>query len=308
MLKRTLHFSNPTHLSVRNAQLVIELKTEERIKHSVPIEDIGVIILAHPQISITSSVFGMLLDHKVALVASDSNYMPAGMFLPFDAHTEQTARMLRQVEASIPLKKQLWQQTIRSKIANQAKLLEYLGCTNTFLLNLESKVRSGDSTNCEGQAAAYYWKAIFGAGFTRSRNKVSPNAHLNYGYAILRSMVARAIASSGLHPSLGIFHRNKYNAFCLADDIMEPYRPFVDQLVLEMLSSKELGVELTKADKIALLTLPQLDVRIGRVTRPLFHAISHTTSGLASCFEGKTRKIPYPILSINSENNENQPF
>lgn len=293
MIKRTLHFSNPAHLSVRNSQLVVELRNEERTTQTVPIEDIGIMILEHPQITITSVLMGELLAKKVALISCDSQYMPSGMFLPFESNTEQTARMRTQVESSLPLKKQLWQQTVRQKIQNQANVLIKIGLNNERLLNLKENVLSGDTTNCEGQAASYYWGQLYGSEFMRSRERKSPNAQLNYGYAILRSVVARALTASGLHPSFGIFHRNKYNAFCLADDIMEPYRPFVDWVVLNLLQESE-SEELTRDQKIELLKIPQMDMVINDIKRPLFHAVSITTAGLNKCFSGEIRKIPYP--------------
>ena len=294
MVKRTLHFSNPAHLSVQNSQLIVELKDENRTRHSVPIMDLGMVVLEHPQITLTSSVMEALMQEKVALISCNKNYMPSGMFLPFNANTEQTARMRVQVNTSVPLKKQLWQQTVRSKIQNQANVLAKLSLPNERLLNLKESVLSGDTSNCEGQAAAYYWGQLYGSEFIRSEERSSPNAQLNYGYAILRSIVARSLAASGLHPSLGIFHRNKYNAFCLADDIMEPYRPYVDWMVLGMLESENDTGELTKDQKVTLLKLPQIDIIIGAVKRPLFHAVSSTTAGLNKCFSGEIRKIPYP--------------
>lgn len=294
MVKRTLHFGNPAHLSVQNKQLIVELKDDNRTKHTIPIMDIGMVVLEHPQITLTMSVMQFLLEEKVALISCNQNYMPAGMFIPFDANTEQTQVMLRQVEASAPLKKQLWQQTIKMKIHNQAKVLDKLGLNSQRLHHLKENILSGDTTNCEGQAAAYYWNQLYGSDFIRSQERNTPNAQLNYGYAILRSVVARSLTASGLHPSLGIFHRNKYNAFCLADDIMEPYRPFVDWLVIQLLEDDADSVELTKDQKIALLKLPQLDITMGKVTRPLFHAVSMTTAGLNRCFKGELRKIPFP--------------
>jgi CRISP-associated protein Cas1 len=217
------------------------------------------------------------------------------MFLPFDANTTQTKIMKTQVEASTPLKKQLWQQTVKAKIHNQALLLDKLNLNSQRLYVLREQVLSDDSTNCEGQAAGHYWNQLYGTDFIRSQERNTPNSQLNYGYAILRSIVARALTASGLHPSFGLFHKNQYNAFCLADDIMEPYRPFVDWIVFQMIQ-KEKTDGLTKEQKIELLKLPQLDVNIGKMTRPLFHAVSSTTAGLNRCFSQEVRKIPYPIF------------
>lgn len=296
MVKRTLHFGNPAHLSVSNSQLIVELKDEQRTKHSVPIMDLGMVVLENPQITLTTAVLEALMNENVALISCNKNYLPSGMFLPFDANTLQTKVMRAQVEASIPLKKQLWQQTVKAKIHNQGVLLDKLGLNSQRLHVLKEQVLSGDTTNCEGQAAGYYWNQLYGTDFIRSQERNTPNSQLNYGYAILRSIVARALTATGLHPSLGIFHRNQYNAFCLADDIMEPYRPFVDWVVFQMIQ-KEKTNELTKEQKIELLQLPQLDITIGKVTRPLFHAVSMTTAGLNRCISQELRKIPYPVFS-----------
>ena len=294
MIKRTLHFSNPAHLSTKNNQLVVELKDQNRTTKTIPIEDLGVVILEHPQITLTSSFLEQMLDNKVAVITCNSKYMPSGMFLPFESNSEQTERIRTQLEASVPLKKQLWQQTTKQKIGNQAAVLEKLGINAARLRNLKDDVLSGDTTNCEGQAASHYWSQIFGGYFVRSRDPQSPNAQLNYGYAILRSVVARALTASGMLPTSGIFHRNKYNAFCLADDIMEPYRPYVDWLVLQLPDLGESTEGLTREHKIELLKIPQLDIEINGVTRPLFHAVSTTTASLYKCFAGEQRKIVYP--------------
>ena len=297
MVKRTLHFSNPAYLSCKHQQLVVELKDEEKTKKTIPIEDLGVVVLEHPQITLTARLLEELLANKVSIVTCNSKFMPNGLFLPLEGNSEQTQRFRTQVESSLPLKKQLWQQTVKSKIENQALLLGSLQENNERLLYLKEKVQSGDTTNCEGQAASFYWGKIYGSNFTRSRDEDTPNAQLNYGYAILRSVVARAVVSSGMLPSFGIFHRNKYNAFCLADDVMEPYRPYVDWLVLNLPGIAENEDGLTREHKIELLKLPQLDVEINGMKRPLFHAVSITTASLYKCFAGETRKISYPLFS-----------
>jgi CRISPR-associated protein Cas1 len=296
MIKRTIHFSNPAHLSVKNQQLFIELKNEERKTATIPIEDIGMVVVEHPKITFTMGVLDALLENKVALITCDKHYLPNGMLMPFEANSEQNKRIRTQLEASTPLKKQLWQQTIKQKIQNQANVLTKLGLNATRLQNLADKVKSGDSGNLEAQAAAYYWDAIYGNQFTRGRSLESPNAQLNYGYAILRSMVARALVASGLLPTIGIFHANKYNAFCLADDIMEPYRPFVDWEVMQLEGIKNYEEGLTREQKITLLKLPQLDIVVNEVKSPMFHAISKTTASVFKCFDGELRKISYPTF------------
>lgn len=298
MVKRTLHFSTPAHLSTRNRQLVVEIRDEDRTTKTLPIEDVGIVILEHPQITLTTSLLELLVHNQVAVITCNSKYMPSGMFLPFEGNNEQTLRMRTQLDSSVPLRKQLWQQTVRSKIGNQSGVLERLGIPNARLNNLQRDVLSDDVSNCEAQAASHYWGKIYGGNFVRSRDPETPNVQLNYGYAILRSVVARALTASGLLPSIGIHHRNKYNAFCLADDIMEPYRPYVDWAVLHLpgIHDSEAGEGLTREHKVELLKLPQIDVQIGDLKRPLFHAVSITTASLYKCFEGTQRKILYPEL------------
>jgi CRISPR-associated protein Cas1 len=238
-------------------------------------------------------VLDALIKANVAIVSCDEHYMPSGMFLPLEGHNTQTERIRNQLNASEPLKKQLWQQTIKIKIANQANVLNKIGLNGARLMELSQKVKSGDSGNLEAQAAAFYWNQLYGSDFFRSRSRSSPNAQLNYGYAILRSLVARALSGSGMYPSVGIHHRNKYNAFCLADDMMEPYRPFVDWMVLN-LNYPEEEVGLTKDQKIELLSIPQMDVLITDLKRPMFHAVSLTTASLYKCFAGEIRKVSFP--------------
>src|SRR5690606_23665243 len=229
MIKRTLMFSNPAYLSHRNSQLVISFPEKDKEERTVPIEDIGVLLLENQQITISHGCIAALLQNNVAVISCDASHMPTGLILPLDGGHTQAERFRYQIEASLPLKKQLWQQTIQQKIYNQARVLDILGYDVDNMYRWSKAVRSGDPDNFEGRAAAYYWQTIFSKymAFNRHRAGEPPNNLLNYGYAILRAVVARALVSSGLLPTLGIFHRNKYNAYCLADDIMEPYRPFV---------------------------------------------------------------------------------
>lgn len=296
MIKRTLHFSNPAHLSTSKQQLLVELKDEFRTSKTIPIEDLGMVILEHPQITLTVNLLELLAENQVAVITCNSKYMPTGLFLTMEGNSEQTERMRTQFAASAPLKKQLWQQTIKAKINNQARVLERLNVSSTRLDHLKEKVLSGDPKNCEAQAAAFYWGQIYGGNFVRTRDPQTPNAQLNYGYAILRSIVARALTASGMFPSIGIHHKNKYNAFCLADDIMEPYRPYVDWMVLNLPNIHETTEGLSKEQKIELLKLAQIDVVINGLKRPLFHAVSMTTASLYKCFSGEQRKIIYPEL------------
>lgn len=302
MIKRTLCFSNPAYLSLRNAQLVIRIEKQDdspERQTTVPIEDIGVVVLDHQQITITHGAMTALLDNNAAVVTCDKRHLPVGLMLPLEGHTVQSERFRDQINASLPLRKQLWQQTVQQKILNQAALLRELHNAETGnMLHWAADVRSGDSTNLEGRAAAYYWKMMFPDldDFTRERYGDEPNAFLNYGYAILRATVARALVSSGLLPTLGIHHHNRYNAYCLADDIMEPYRPFVDRLVVQTMQLYPDISEVTTDIKRNLLTIPTLDVVIGGQRSPLMVAVSQTTASLARCFAGEARKITYPVL------------
>ncbi|MDN3671201.1 type II CRISPR-associated endonuclease Cas1 [Echinicola jeungdonensis] len=218
-----------------------------------------------------------------------------GLLLPIHGHTEQTERIKHQLNASLPLKKNLWQQTVSAKIQNQACLLEDKGKENKRLQYLAKNVNSGDTGNHEAQAAAIYWQNIFDIPeFNRHQTGIPPNNLLNYGYAILRAVIARALVSSGLLPHVGIWHRNKYNAYCLADDIMEPYRPFVDLIVSHIVDTEEDITQLTTCLKRELLQIPVLDVIIDGQKSPLMVAASRTTSSLFECFAGISRKIIYP--------------
>lgn len=298
MIKRTLMFSNPAYLSHKDNQLVISFPDKEKKNRTVPIEDIGVVVLENQQITISHGCMAAMLQNNVALISCDSTHMPTGLLLPLDGGHTQSERFRYQIEASVPLKKQLWQQTIQQKIYNQARVLENIGLQVDNMYRWYKSVRSGDPDNYEGRAAAYYWQAIFAEfmSFNRHRAGEPPNNLLNYGYAILRAIVARSLVSSGLLPTLGIFHRNKYNAYCLADDIMEPYRPFVDQMVYEIVSEGIPFSDLTTELKMRLLKLPQVNVYFDDMTSPLLVGMSRTTASLARCFEGVSRKINYPEI------------
>jgi CRISPR-associated protein Cas1 len=297
MIKRTLYFGNPAYLKTTNEQMVIEILDSGETK-TASIEDIGLLILDHQQITITQALMAKLLANNVALITCDNTHHPVGLMLNLDGHTLQSQKFQCQVEASIPLKKQLWQQTVEAKLLNQAAVLQIERVENKFILNLAQKVKSGDSENCEAQAASYYWKRIFPEflEFRRERYGPPPNNLLNYGYSILRAIVARSLVASGLLPTLGIFHRNQYNAYCLADDIMEPYRPFVDKVVCQIIRGNGKFLEMTPSMKKALLEVPAMDVTIDEQKSPLMNAVQRTTASLAKCFEGKGRKILYPIL------------
>lgn len=301
MIKRTLCFSHPAYLSLRNGQLVVRLDPhddEPERQATMPIEDIGVVVLDHRQITLTHGALSALVAGNAAVITCDDRHMPVGLLLPLEGNTIQSERFQDQIDASLPLRKQLWQQTVQQKIRNQAALLHELhGIEVGNMKKWAGEVLSGDSTNLEGRAAAFYWSHMFPTlpSFTRSREGDYPNSLLNYGYAILRAVIARALVGSGLLPTLGIHHHNRYNAYCLADDMMEPYRPYVDRLVVQTMA--ECGdVEITTDIKRRLLTVPTLEVTISGQRSPLMVAATQTTASLARCFSGENRRISYPEM------------
>ena len=310
MIKRTLYFGNPAYLSVKDEQLQVKLPEIEKNETlplsfkkeaaaNIPIEDIGIVILDNYQITCTHQVFEDLLENNAAIIICDAKHHPSGLLLPLDGNSIQSERFKYQIEASVPLKKQLWQQTIANKIRNQAAVLKMRHRVNTEnMLHWADSVNSGDTKNHEARAAAYYWQNMFPQinNFTRSRDGEYPNNFLNYAYAILRACMARALVSSGLLPTLGIHHHNRYNAYCLADDIMEPYRPYADLCVCEIMDQYPDQKEFSKEIKTKILQIPVIDINIGGQKSPLMVGISQTTASLQKCFEGGLRKIVYPEL------------
>jgi CRISP-associated protein Cas1 len=320
MIKRTLYFGNPSYLSLTNSQLVLRLpeveknttliettspEAVERYKReataSIPIEDIGIVVLDHKQITITQALMEALLENNVALITCDSTHHPTGLMLPLCGNTIQNERFRAQLDATEPLKKQLWAQTISKKIKNQAANFHSLKINADYLIPLYRNVKSGDTDNYEATAAAYYWAHIFSkanlAGlnkFKRHREGFPPNNYLNYGYALLRATMARSIVSAGLLPTLGIFHHNRYNAYCLADDLMEPYRPYVDKVVCSIIAEHGLNEDIPKEVKAVLLKIPAMDVLMEDEKSPLLNATQRTAVSLVKCFNGEQRKLVYP--------------
>lgn len=301
MIKRTIAITSPAKLSLRDRQLLISRYNEhgQKVLKTVPIEDMGTLILEHPQISLTHGLIAALLANNTALVTCDSKYLPTGLMLNLNGNSTQAESFRFQNDASIPLKKQLWQQVVEAKILNQTVLLENTGVRSEVLRTAARSVRSGDADNREGYAASYYWPRIFERypNFKRDRDGDYPNSLLNYGYSILRAVMARSLVGSGLLPTLGIFHHNRYNHYCLADDMMEPYRPYIDQMVIGMTGDDfdEPG-SLTSEQRAFLLTIPTITVNISGKNRPLMIAASETSASLARCFSGEQRKLALPKM------------
>lgn len=295
MIKRTVLFSNPCYLSVKDKQLIINREDQETVK--VPIEDIGFMVLEDQHIRVSIALLEGLVENNVAVIFCNRQHMPQSMLFPLEGNHLQGEINRAQVKASEPLMKQLWKQTVESKIINQALLLKRIGKKYKDLLSIKDSVKSGDTTGRESYAAKIYWSRLLGEDFIRDRYGMPPNNMLNYGYIVLRAAVARALTGSGLLPTFGIHHHNKYNPYCLADDIMEPYRPFVDAVVYE-LNKKHTGLfAIDKDIKAELLKVLTVDVKFKKSSRPLMLGLSHTTSSLAKCFTGEKRSIEYPLLN-----------
>lgn len=294
MIKQTLFFATPVCLSLKNSQLVISWKDSDD-KVTRPIEDLGCVVLENQMISITLPLLNELVKNNVAVILCDNKQMPTAMLQNLDANTTQAESLKCQLAVSEPAKKQAWKQIIETKIKNQAGVLSTIGKNGDILKPFFMNVKSGDTDNREGLAARVYWKSLFGENFRRERGGISPNSLLNYGYSILRAATARALLGSGLLPNLGIFHKSRYNAFPLADDIMEPYRPYVDEIVFRLYSK---GVmELNKESKAEILRLLNCDVNVGKVKRPLQIALTFTTASLLRYYDGETKKLSLPIIT-----------
>lgn len=297
MIKRTVEIaSGPVHLSIKNKQML--LKKNEQI-HSIPVEDLGLLVLSHPAISYTHQLLYELLEQNVAVLFCNRQHMPEGLLLPFEDNHLYQARLKIQTEATKPLKKRLWQQVVRAKIKAQAKVLDSKHNNHFGLRPLIQKVHSGDPKNIEARAARKYWKALFqNDNFKRNTDGKDVNALLNYGYAIIRAAVARSITAAGLHPSMGIHHHNQYNAYCLADDMMEPMRPFVDSVVYDMYSRyKTLDMKVSKETKKPLLELLTKEVKIRNMKYPLMESLHIMSFSLVECFAGNKKFVDFPVES-----------
>ena len=300
MLKRTIYLGSPLDLNIRHDQLVL-VNRETGELNKVPVEDIGVVIFDHAELIYSQAVVQKLLENNAAIIYCDEKRHPASLMLPLCGHSIQNERFRRQITASKPLLKNLWQQTVQAKIRNQAMHLKWCDQPYESLLRFAKEVRSGDSTNREAWAARHYWPRLFHPeNFKRDRFGEPPNNLLNYGYAVLRAAVARALVSSGLLPTFGIHHHNRYNAYCLADDIMEPYRPWVDQKVKQIVNEDGNISVLTKTHKAKLLQVLTADVDMAGQKSPLMVALSTTSASLTACFSGDKQEISYPILCTNS--------
>ena len=292
-MKRTLLFESACRLSVKNRQLVV-LNVESGEENKIPIEDIGMVVLEIQMSSITVPVFVSLIENNASVVLCDSKHMPCSILWALDSNTTQAEAYRSQTEMHDSLRNRLWKQIVEAKIRNQSLLLSEFGKDGARLKPFYMNVKNGDSSNREGAAANIYWDELFGTSFTRGRHDDIVNTLLNYGYSVLRAAMARAIMCSGLFPAFGIFHKNRYNAFPLADDLMEPYRPYVDQVVVRLL--QEGVTTLDRTAKCAHVCIMQNDTKIADTIKPLALALSVTTASFRRCAERKDKDLVLPAF------------
>ncbi|MCA9061130.1 MAG: type II CRISPR-associated endonuclease Cas1 [Planctomycetaceae bacterium] len=299
MRNRILEISQqPARLKVEHRQLVLQHARDS--PRSIPLEDVAVLIVAHPQVSYTQAVLSELVNNGGVLVTCDRSRMPNGMLLPLEAHSTQTARFQQQFRMPLPRKKRLWQQVVRGKIAMQAFLLVELTGRDHGLTPLLAQVRSGDPTNVEARAARMYWTALLGKDFRRDRGAEDINAMLNYGYAILRAAMARAVCAAGLHPSVGLHHQNQYNAWCLADDMMEPFRPCVDRVVYRLSQGGASVPEMSQQTRGSILAGLTGWVRIGQTQRTFFDSLTLAAQSLWRAIQNPAEALELPEELIDA--------
>ena len=294
MLKRTLVFSNAVNLTLKNMQLVISFKEIEREPTSVPIEDIGCVIIENQRVGITIPLINALADSNVQVIFCNNKNMPNSMLYNLDNNITQGETLRNQMAVGETLKKQMWKQIVEAKIRNQSRLLDKIGCNGAILRPYYQNVKSGDADNREGIAARLYFQELMGKNFVRDRQMFGINALLNYGYTILRAAVARSLVASGLFPAIGIYHHHRSNAFPLADDMMEPYRPYVDEAVYEMICEGE--IELTQMVKTRLINVLYTDTYFEKVTRPLSVGLSLSSASLVRCYAKEQNTLTFPLL------------
>ncbi|NOX34728.1 MAG: type II CRISPR-associated endonuclease Cas1 [Deltaproteobacteria bacterium] len=293
MIKRTIDIENPSYLRIKFNQLIIEQK--KQIVAQIPVEDIGILILQHPAITMTQAVVISCQENNTVLVFCDSRRLPISVSLPItSANSLHSTILQKQLTVTPVRKKQIWKQVVQQKIIQQSETLKRFGKEHEKVALIARRVQSGDKSNCESQAAQRYWRLLFGDSFRRDTTLEGVNVLLNYGYAIVRAMVARAIVGSGLHPALGIYHHNQYNGLNLADDLMEPFRPWVDQLVFQLSSQDKF--EINKDTKQVLLQVPAQKVNYNGKIMPFMVSCHYLIADLKRIYHDKSLKLKYPEL------------
>jgi CRISPR-associated protein Cas1 len=294
MTERIIDISEESaHLSFRNSLLVI--KKNEQAEITVPLNEIAVIITSHPQITYTHSALSGLAAVGATLIICNEKHLPSAMQIPLTSNYIQTERFAQQASAKLPLKKRLWQQIVRAKIRSQSNLLKKLYSDDQGLSLLIPLVKSGDTTNIEARASRKYWTLLFNnPKFQRDPDAEDQNSFLNYGYAVLRAIIARAICAAGLHPSLGLHHHNRYNPFCLADDLMEPFRPIIDEAVVQLVTLDKAHQPLNREIKNTLIQSLLQRFLLENEQRTLFDIAFRTASSLVKAFAGETDRLSLP--------------
>ncbi|MBS1815956.1 MAG: type II CRISPR-associated endonuclease Cas1 [Acidobacteria bacterium] len=299
MIDRIVEIANPVRLSVRDAQLVIERPKEEQLTlpFTTPVNEIAVLLLSHPQVTLSQAVLSRIAEAGGSVITIDGNFLPVSMLLPVQSHFIQTERFANQMELSLPSRKRLWQQIVRAKIKAQGELLRELHGSDHGLIAMAARVRSGDQGNLEAQAARKYWGLVFGSkSFRRESGNPDQNRHLDYGYTVLRAAVARALCAAGLHPSIGLRHKNRYDAFCLAADVMEPFRPLVDRRVYQWIANEDAEGPFDSKAKNWMIGATTSRYLIDREERSLFDILLRTANSIAKCVTGESRDPEIPRL------------
>lgn len=285
--------SSPARLYVELSQLVIDRRDDGR--NSIPLDEIAAIVVSHRQVTFTHAVLSALATHGAIFLVCDEKHLPTAMLLPLETHHAQREIFSLQAEMGQPLKKRLWKQVVQAKVEAQGQLLARVKGSDSGLMAMAKQVKSGDTTNVEGQAARRYWSRLFGTRFRRDPEMMDQNRHLNYGYAILRGIVARGICAAGLHPSLSLHHHNRYDPFALADDLMEPFRPLVDWAVWHWGQTHTMNEEFTVEDRRFLLeSLSESYKWRKQEKRTLFDIASRVASSLVKVIRGQARKLQLP--------------
>ncbi|MCD4829639.1 MAG: type II CRISPR-associated endonuclease Cas1 [Candidatus Cloacimonetes bacterium] len=290
-MRRILEIDCPARLSLRNSQIVLKSSDETA---QAPLEDVSVLVLTHPQISVTHCLLGACSEAGVVVIICNSRRLPESVLLPLSGASLHTKYLAQQVNMTQRVKDRLWKQVVQAKISEQAYTLKLAGGKPRSVKCLVSRVRVGDSTHCEARAAANYWPLLLGSSFRRDPLEPDVNALLNYGYALIRAAVARAIVATGLHPSLGIHHHSQYDSLCLADDLMEPLRPRVDTRVFELTADQGLDVPMTRENKHHLLKTLTETCNIDDVEMPMVTALQRYAASLRHVIGGKRKELVIP--------------
>lgn len=293
--KRIVEISRASYVRLRDAQIVVEQDGAE--VGSVPPEDIGFLVIDSPAVVLTAAALGACWQHNAPVILCDSRHLPGAVLLPIAGHSLHTAILAEQMSATPALKRRLWKQVVQAKIRAQVAVATKVGAPSKALARLIPRVTSGDASNVEAQAARYYWHQVFGREFRRNTEAEGLNSLLNYGYSVMRSLVARAICAAGLHPAIGLSHSNQYNPLCLADDLMEPLRPFVDLRVWELSQKlKPSELEISRETKGELLGVAVASYRIDGQTKPLLVGVHEYVASVRRILSGQAKVIRVPVI------------